>query len=467
MSIKNSIVTNGLTFYYDMFNDKSFRGAPTTNIEENGNADRNMTQSDAFSSYSGTVSGGRWALNHHDAIKVYNRAGSNISSKINSGVQNYKNTYHGIWTYEEELGYPVVTMRDIGDGSWMYAGFGIDGSYNTPAKCGLGLGDNYVISWDQWTTNTSKSANCGLYGQNTTGTQNNFHDGLSNSSGTGKKYNTRTHTWERLWCIFTIGANRGLNATWSQYNYGHYGGRGITKVANWQLEVGNTPSKYVIPKTATSTQTRSNTESIVDLAPNPAAITQTNLTYSIANTTDLQLPERFSFTNSTSRLDIESSALSAQASSGTWTIDIWLKRTALSSGDIDTFLQTGSANNFLWYFRQTTGNIEFENTAKVTWSFTPTTDVYYHFVATGSGGSVEVFINGVSLGTRATTSTFSIAYANGICVGQELDSNSATPSVDPNQRFQGEIPSMKFYNRVLSDTEILQNFNASRGNYGV
>ena len=177
--------------------------------------------------------------------------------------------------------------------------------------------------------------------------------------------------------------------------------------------------------------------------------------------------ENFAFVNSTSRLDVASGALSTQASSGTWTIDMWLKRTALGSGDIDTFLQTGSGNNFLWYFRQSTGNIELENTGSSTWSFTPTTDVYYHFVATGTGGTVEVFINGVSLGTNAATTTFSIAYANGICVGQELDSNAATPSVDPNQRFQGEIPLVRFYDRVLTDAEVRQNFIATRSKFGL
>jgi len=205
--------------------------------------------------------------------------------------------------------------------------------------------------------------------------------------------------------------------------------------------------------------TRSTSQAIIDLK-GGHEITVKDLTYPVDN-------RGFNFSSTTSRLDIESSALSTQASSGIWTVEMWLKRTALSSGDIDTFLQTGSGNNFLWYFRQTTGNIEFENTAKVTWSFTPATDVYYHFVATGTGGTVEVFINGVSLGTNAATTTFSIAYANGICVGQELDSNTTTPSVDPNQRFQGEIPLVRFYSRVLSEGEVKQNFIAHRNQFGL
>jgi len=218
-----------------------------------------------------------------------------------------------------------------------------------------------------------------------------------------------------------------------------------------QLEVNSFATPFV-------DGTRSDTQSLVDLK-GGHEITVKDLTYPNDN-------RGFNFSSTTSRLDIEASALSAQASSGNWTIEMWLKRTALSGG-IEAFLQTGSGNNFLWYFRLDTGTVELENTARVTWSFTPTTGVYYHFVATGTGGTVEVFINGVSLGTNAATTTFSIAYANGICVGQELDSNAATPSVDPNQRFQGEIPLVRFYDRVLADAEVRQNFIAQRKQFGL
>ena len=460
MGIKNTIVTSGLTFMYDMDSDKSFRGKPTTNYAHNANPERSGSNPLQGNTWSATGDG-TWNVRHQDAIRVFSHSGTELTSHINTGVTDWTNTYHGIWTFDEELGYPVSTMRDIGNGSWMYAGYGFDGTINTPTKIGLTTGDKYVISWDQWTTNTSKSANCGLYGQNTTNTGNNFWDGLSNQAG-ATAFNTKTHTWQRLYAVFTVSANRGLNATWSQYNYGHYGSRGVTKVANWQLEVGDTPSKFLYSTNTGVTDSRSSTEAIVDIA-GGHSITPTNLTYSIDSTSR---KENFAFVNSTSRLDVASGALSTQASSGTWTIDMWLKRSALSAGDIDTFLQTGSGNNFLWYFRQSTGNIEFENTGSSTWSFTPTTNVYYHFCAVGSGGSITVYINGVSLGTNSNTTTFSIAYANGICIGQELDSNLATPSVDPNQRFQGEIPSVKFYNRALSVGEVQQNFNALRGRFG-
>jgi hypothetical protein len=470
MSIKNSIVTNGLTFYYDMFNDKSFRGAPSTNYCEGANPDVNSTNGasgDDWSQSQGST--GRFAVNHHDAIRVFNKAGGEITYKLNTGVQNWRNTYHGIWTFEEELQQPVVTMRDIGDGSWMYAGFGLPSESNTPTNLGVGLGDNYVISWDQWTTNTSKSANCGLYGQNTTGTQNNFHDGLSNSSGTGKKFNTKTHTWERLWCVYTISANRGLNATWSQYNYGHYGGRGITKVANWQLEVGNTPSKYIRSQTTGNISTRTNTESIVDLSTAQRTITQNNLVYSIENTTDMQLPERFSFDGTNSYLSF-SPIFNPYNSS--YSLEAWIKRDATGRNDgIMSDLQfnwlnfwVSSSNKLSWkhgYYN----TVPAETRNELIGVSDVGTDWTHVAVTFENGVGAKLYINGVLDNSNSNGNPFGLTGSRGVqFIGTIYNSS---PGGTNGLEFDGQIAVARIYNRNISQTEILQNFNASRGNYGV
>ena len=455
MAIKNGIVTSGLTFMYDMDNERSFKGKPTTNYAHNANPERfgaNPLQGDTWSA----TGSGTWNARHQDAIRVFSHAGSELTSHINTGVVDWTNTYHGIWTFDEELGYPVSTMRDIGNGAWMFAGFGFDGTINTPAKLGLTTGSNYVISWDQWTTNTSKSANCGLYGQNATNTGNGFHDGLSNQAG-ASAFNTKTHTWQRLYAIFTVSSNRGLNATWSQYNYGHYGGRGVTKVANFQLETGNIPSKFLYSTSTVVTDSRSTSQAIVDIA-GGHTITANSLTY------DATDENKFSFTDSGSYLSIANGALSEQASSGVWTIDLWLKRTTTNS--IDSFLQTGPQNNFLWLIRNSTGQIQLENVGNTTgaWSYTLTNSEYFHLCATGTGGTATLYINGVSLGAQSLGSTtFSITSTIGIVMGQEMDANNG--GFSPTQRFIGEIPSVKFYNRVLTASEVKQNYNASKSKY--
>lgn len=455
----NSIVTNGLVFFYDMYSDKSYRGAPTINHIEQANPDRNMTQSDALTSNSDAVSGGRWTVNHQDSIRCYNRLGGYLGPKINSGVQNYKNTYHGIWTYEEDLGYPVVTMRDIGDGSWMYAGFGLDSAVNTPTKLGLGVGDNYVISWDQWTTNTSKSANCGLYGQNATNTGNGFHDGLSNSLGQASSFNTKTHTWQRLWCVYTISANRGLDASWSQYNYGHYGGRGVLKVANWQLETGSIPSKYVIPEgPAEYKAERSNTESLIDLT-GTSTITPTNMVYDDLNS--------FSFDGTNSYMTISPIFNPYNKS---YTLEAWIKRDSINRTDgILSDVQynwlmfhVGSDNKLKWqhgYYNpgETRNSLSGNSTINTDWT---------HVVMSFENGvGAKLYVNGELDATGTNGNPFGLTGSRGVqFIGTIYNS---VPGGTNGLEFDGKISAVRMYDKSLTISEVKRNFNSTRNRYGV
>lgn len=464
MATGNAVTTRGCILYVDMWNDKSFRGAPATNIQEQINADRNATQSDAASDYSNTILSGRWPLNHQDAIKVYNRLGSNISSKNNTGVQNWRNTYHGHWIYDEELGYPVQIMRDIGDGSWIYAGGGINSAVNTPAKCGLGVGDQYVISWDQWTTNTSKAVNCGLYGQNTTNTGNGFFDGLSNQAG-ATAYNTKPYTWERCWGIFTISANRGLNATWSMYNYGHYGGRGITKIANIQITVGNHPSKYVIPTGAkTYDATRTASESVVDLV-RKNDLTVSNLSYEIDNRR-----EAYAFDNTlNSKINGVQSTDAQITAGGAMSFDGWVQVSASQNNSFPYILQYGGSsiihvsqtpivNSYLAFNAYTAGGLKqiTDNTF-----FSGQMDTWIYFACTWDGTSVQrIYKNGVlSTGFNQSTTTTTATGSSGLAIGGN--------NLNNDRNYNGKIGAMRAYNRVLSAQEIYKNYQATRGEYGV
>lgn len=456
MSIKNTIVTSGLTFMYDMDSDKSFRGKPTTNYAHNANPERSGSNPLQGTTWSATGDG-TWNVRHQDAIRVYSHAGSELTSKINTGVTDWTNTYHGIWTFDEELGYPVVTMRDIGNGSWMYAGFGFDGTINTPTKIGLTTGDKYVISWDQWTTNTAKSANCGLYGQNTTNTQNNFHDGLSNQAGS-TAFNTKTHTWQRLYAVFTVSANRGLNATWSQYNYGHYNTRGVTKVANWQLEVGDTPSKFLYSTNTGVTDSRSSTEAIVDIA-GGKTITIDSLTYPDSNT--------FEFTSANE--DFMTFPYT-QSDPNNFTLEAWIYHTAHSSDtNIGHTILQAYSNIDGWIFglkgtdsrlnlRQ--HNVSAQTSADITYGTGLSLNTWYHVVAACNNTTDALYVNGEQVasqshftGTTGIGTTWIGAWGAG------------APTAGTN--FSGKIPVVRVYERGLTAGEVKQNFNSHRSRFGV
>jgi hypothetical protein len=164
--------------------------------------------------------------------------------------------------------------------------------------------------------------------------------------------------------------------------------------------------------------------------------------------------------NGTGYISLPASTLNGLTS---WTIDFWLQRN-ITNG-LDTFLTCGAGNDFLWYFRNSQTDITFENTAVTTLNYPVTNGVPFNFTATGSSGSISVYRNGSLQGTMNNNTTITVLSTIGIILGQEMDSQSGT--FDSNQSWKGDYYSVKFYNRVLSATEITNNFNATRWRFGV
>jgi hypothetical protein len=151
-----------------------------------------------------------------------------------------------------------------------------------------------------------------------------------------------------------------------------------------------------------------------------------------------------------------------------WTIEFWLERNITNS--IDSFLTCGAGNEFLWFFGNSDGRLEYQNTGSSTLPYTVTNDVPFHFVATGSGGSsgtITVYRNGTSVGTISNNTTITVNSSLGVVLGQELDSNTGTGSIDTNQSWKGKYYVVRFYNRVLSTNEVTQQYNATRWRFGV
>lgn len=163
--------------------------------------------------------------NHPDCI-----IGTYVNSGVNSG--NWSVTHHAYWKYDEELKQPVVIMND-NDGQWKAKSWGTGYSFDT---MGLVAGQTYSISWLQWTTNTAKAANVGLYMRNSSGTWG-FHAGMSQSQSTA--WNTKPYTWQRCYATFTVPANMNMSNANNIYMYGHYNMRGVVKIADVQFETGD------------------------------------------------------------------------------------------------------------------------------------------------------------------------------------------------------------------------------------
>lgn len=150
-------------------------------------------------------------------------------------------------------------------------------------------------------------------------------------------------------------------------------------------------------------------------------------------------------------------------STGSRTVNVWFRTTTNTvrqglcgnrggSGAVTGWVFTinRSGTGYLTYFN--TGGGVLQTNASIA------TNTWYNAVVTHSStGEAKIYLNGVLLGTSniglTNPSTF-----NGV-IGDE-DGDFSTP-------FKGNISMTMIYNKVLTDTEILQNFNQTRSRFGV
>ena len=96
-------------------------------------------------------------------------------------------------------------------------------------------------------------------------------------------------------------------------------------------------------------------------------------------------------------------------------------------------------------------------------SFTAVANTWYNVTGTFNSGIIKIYVNGVLKGTKdVTASGTSILYTSRT---QALLGTDAEYFIF--ETFAGSIGNTQIYNRTLSDSEITQNFNATRGRYGI
>ena len=113
-------------------------------------------------------------------------------------------------------------------------------------------------------------------------------------------------------------------------------------------------------------------------------------------------------------------------------------------------------------------------------AFSPTQNTWYHYTISYTGGSVDgtgyqtsyngttnIYINGVSYATTITYTTSSGTYNRMRVQNTPLYIGSFGTIGTWASFFNGSISSNMIYNRVLSSTEVLQNFNATKGRFGL
>ena len=98
-------------------------------------------------------------------------------------------------------------------------------------------------------------------------------------------------------------------------------------------------------------------------------------------------------------------------------------------------------------------------TAAATGNTTIQNNQWYHAVGVYNGSNVFIYVNGVLDVSSAFSGTLRSVPSDSVTVGFFTGSSA--------HYLTGKIPFARLYNKALSSTEILQNYNALKGRYGL
>lgn len=151
-----------------------------------------------------------------------------------------------------------------------------------------------------------------------------------------------------------------------------------------------------------------------------------------------------------------------------FTVSAWFKLDSIPSSGVipqivtEKYVDTSNINfmlgfcNPVWDGKITGGFFTFADGFKVPTGFTPSIGVWYNATVTYDGSTVILYKNGVQESTLSTNIT-PLSSGLGYYIGRRWD---VLETID------GKIPIVKVYDRALSPSEILQDYNAIAARFG-
>ena len=395
------IITDGLTFNYDQYNIKSYKGPAIQNLAQTITAINTGTAT-GYSSTGGTETVdipqiGTSTVAFNIIQNNYTSFSPNSSTCCPAPIGGY-----GGFTVSPSTLYTYAIVYRVLSG------------YTHP---------NYMYRYEYTANGGSYVTEAGVHSDS-----NRIHLGDG---------------WYWAWGTFTTQATTNWFNSGSSFYYRYSDKTDKLSVAKVLIVAGNYTGlhpKYW-PNVAT---TRSSTQAILDPI-NKNTVTVSSLTY--ANTGAI------SFNGSTNYMDATGSSFVSGYSA--YTICYWARRTTGNRMPI----AAASGTSFYWYGDNswfythggTTGEYYYPKTVTIadnSWGF---------FCCTYDGAAVKIYRNGVYEGQQATTG--SANWSVGMRIGYWNGGSG--------YQWSGDIDNVGFYNRALTDAEILRNFNALRGRYGI
>lgn len=400
------LVTDGLVFYFDQGNtQKSWKGKPATNFFTNGHFlnGNGITQESGSTATNAVI---YYPANPGDSAYVLQQNGTNAEYQINLTTElSSSTTYCMSGWYAESPSYNGTSTM------FHSRAFSSSGAH---VALGFGIG----------TTIEERVVN-----------------GI---------------TWKYVYATITTPSDYSNSFNW-YVGYGATNTVGYRYYTNLMMEVGSYPSRFV-------NGTRSNTQALIDLTRNNT-ITANNLTYNSNGSFSFGGSDRLNFT------------LSGSAASTAYTRIVWIKPTILNTADVKSVILNTIGNNS--DMAVGIGNYGYPAFHQYTKTGTSgTTDGDYNAYGSTLLTANNTYMIAVTVNRNSSTNNINI-YLNGKLDGTaSLALGTAAsdaviiggPSIDPYsgaRMFYGDCYAAMHYNRVLSATEIAQNFNALRGRYGV
>jgi hypothetical protein len=150
---------------------------------------------------------------------------------------------------------------------------------------------------------------------------------------------------------------------------------------------------------------------------------------------------------------------------GDVTAEAWFKISAFNSNNYSCLFIKGTTNRLYGLFYRSIGFLYQRleggvSTMNCEYASAPQLDTWYHMAGTSVGTNNHIlYLNGVQVQTSSTSVSVP-ALANSV----RYRIGYYTPSLFFHN---GYIANVKLYNRALSAEEVLQNFNAHRGRFGI
>lgn len=412
MSIHGSgkITQDGLVFYIDANNVKSYAGEPTTNLNK------------ARSDYTGTSysTDGEWTSDPTRFTKTFY---SNVETPIGNGathcIESGTTGFHHLsrWGGGEESGAHSISC-------YVYP---LSTNINNFTIGMLGDSGN-MVTFD-FTTN-------GITYGGSISNRNAFIQPLRDWPGwyrVGANIEGRFGGW-----VGSIGLNTYTSYTPSSPYKSFY----ITGI---QYEYKDHITQYV-------TGSRSNTEGLYDLTKN-SALDLTNAAYDSSADINFNGSNYITLSKTAAQLGLSSSS--------PMSVGAWIYVTSLSGY---VHIVDGSGNR--WHLAIESagdgGSAYFWNGSSYHSTSSPsiTTNKWIHLMGVQETSLLKIYING----TLATNGSLSSAATNllqdcTVAIGYWQGNNS--------RYMQGKIRNVSIYNRALSSREVLQNFNSAKGRYNL